>query len=490
MAKQYTTIATACIVLSLGTCLAQTAAKPSTPAEQPTGFAQFINDAKHPVSWFDWGADFRARNEYYNEIVSLNQSDIYSEQDVVRFRGRLWATAEPVKDLTLNTRLSAEPRLWNKRAFATPYVGKTGMEWRYGIFDLLNVKWDKILDQPLTITAGRQDIMLGDFYDWWLVSDGTPNDGSWTFFLDSVRVTWEPEPLHTRFDLIYIQQSSRPDEWMPTIGDPVSPNYSDYYLTEQNERGAILYASNKSIKNTQIDGYFIYKHDSAEELRFAGTERWSGDNADIYTAGGKITGTPAEHWKYSLEGAYQFGQKEDRILGVETTRDIDAYGAKAKLTYLLKDQLNNQFSLSAEFLSGDDPNTQNDEMFDVLWGRWPRWSELYIYSYATETSGKFAQMNNLFRVGPSWSITPAKGLTFTAAYNALFAPEDTATRAVNTSVFSSDGNFRGHFAQAFVKYQINKYINAHLWGEAIWQGDYYENRDLLSFVRAEIMFTF
>jgi len=47
-----------------------------------------------------------------------------------------------------------------------------------------------------------------------------------------------------------------------------------YYLTEQNEQGVILYLSNKSVENVQIDGYFIYKRD-AKELA-------NGDNADIY----------------------------------------------------------------------------------------------------------------------------------------------------------------------------------------------------------------
>ena len=37
-----------------------------------------------------------------------------------------------------------------------------------------------------------------------------------------------------------------------------------YYLTEQNEQGVIVYLSNKSLKNAQIDGYFIYKGDQPD----------------------------------------------------------------------------------------------------------------------------------------------------------------------------------------------------------------------------------
>ncbi len=35
-------------------------------------------------------------------------------------------------------------------------------------------------------------------------------------------------------------------------------------------------------------------------------------------------------------------------------------------------------------MSGDDPSTDDNEGWDPLFSRWPKWSELYIYSLATE----------------------------------------------------------------------------------------------------------
>ena len=453
---------------------------------QPSSFEQFMQEAKNPLDWLSWGADLRIRNEYYNNIVTLSDAAPRHEQDVIRYRGRVWASATVVTNLSINARLSAEPRQWMKPAFVGQYAGHEGMEWRYGILDNANVKWNNIMDLPLSLSAGRQDIMIGDYYDWWLVADGTPGDGSWTFFLDSIRLNFDAKEIKTKFDVIYIYQNARPSEWIPTIN-----NSSAYNLTEQNEQGVIAYASNKSIKNTQLDGYFIYKRDDQE---FA-----NGDNADIYTAGGKVTGTPFENWQYSVEGAYQFGHKQDGTVTAPTPqtgwRPIDAYGGKAKLTYLFKDAMNNQVGLGGEFLSGDDPNsTGKDEMFDLLWGRWPRWSELYIYSYINETSRKIAQINNIGRFGPTWTISPTKKLSFSATYNALFAPQTTPTRNVNSTLFSystgNTGHFRGHYFQSILRYQFNKNIAAHLWGEFVWQGDYYTHEDLTTFVRAEVLFTF
>jgi hypothetical protein len=458
---------------------AQPAAKPAPP---PGGTAQWMSEVKNPAPWFSWGSDIRVRNEYYNNIVSLSDSIPGHEQDVVRFRGRLWTSVTPITNVSFNARLAAEPRLWMKPAFASSYRGQSGMEWRYGMVDNLNVKWNRIADGPVSVSAGRQDIVLGDFWNWWLVADGTPLDGSWTYFLDAARVTYDAKEIKTRIDGIYIYQNALPDAWMPTID-----NSHGYALTEQNEQGAIVYLSNKSINNMQLDGYVIYKHDE-HELR-------NGDDANIYTVGGKVTGTPARHWTYSVEGAYQFGDKKDPTVGnpvpARQFRGLDAFGANARLSYLLGDRLNNQFSLIYEYLSGDDPSTEGrDEMFDVLWGRWPRWSELYIYSYAMETGGKFAQLNNIQRIGAGWTMNPMKGMTVGAYYNALFAPQDTPTRAVSSSLFSNDGNFRGHFLQAVVNHRFSKNVTGHLWGEFIWQGDYYTSRDLLTFLRAEVMFTF
>jgi hypothetical protein len=375
-------------------------------------------------------------------------------------------------------------------AFVGAYKGQTGMEWRYGIFDILNVKWTNAFSLPMTITAGRQDLAFGDYWNWWLVADGTPGDGSWAFFLDSIRLTYDVQDIKTKFDLVYIYQNARPDEWIPTLGRSF-----DAYLTEQNEQGVILYASNKSIKNTQLDGYFIYKRDARVFPEHGDPGAFAaGDNADIYTVGGRIVGTPWPHWQYSVEGGYQFGEKQDPTLkdsrGSFLWRDIDAFGANARLSYLFKDPLNNQLHLVYEYLSGDDPKTGKDEMFDVLWGRWPRFSEGYIYSYVNETSGKIAQINNIERIGAGWSFNPINKMTFSAYYNAWFAPQDTPTRARVAGLFTDTGNFRGHYLQTILRHQFNKYVTAHLWGEFIWAGDYYKDRTFMDFLRAEVLLTF
>jgi hypothetical protein len=460
---------------------------------------QFIYDIKNPFPWLNWGGDLRIRNEYFDNALSLSSGLPRHAQDYFRLRGRVWATATMVTNVTLNARVSAEPRDFMEPSYPGTYLNREGMEWRYGILDVANLKMANLFDQPLTVTLGRQDVMdVLNMRNGWLVFDGTPGDGSWSFFMDGARAAFDAKAIKTKFDVSYISMHAYAGEVIPTIGNSSSftraGKYTGYLLTEQDEQGAILSIANNSIENVNLGGFFLYKNDT----RVQGVA--NGDNADIYTIGGSISGTPSKHWQYWVEGAYQCGSKEDATVNTgpgglvdpqHGWRSMSAYGGNARLTYLFNDRLNNQLSLVGEFLSGDDPNSGGtDEMFDVLWARWPRWSEMYIYSYPMETSGKIAQMNNVGRVGPMWTFSPMKNMAFSVMYNALFAPESVPTRTVNRSLFSMDGNFRGHYVQAILRHKFSNHLSAHLWGEWVWQGDYYAQRDVMTFLRAEVLLTF
>ena len=458
------------------------------PALSPT--EQTIYDIKNPFPWMTWGGDFRIRNEYFNDLLTLNPNNRLHEQDYFRFRGRLFTSITPVDDVSLNARLAAEPREWMLPAGYTSYKGNEGMAWYYGIFDAMNVKWNNVASLPMTITVGRQDLFLGDG---WLVAEGTPYDGSWTTYIDSARATYNFKEQHTVVEAIGIYQQAWNNAWMPIINAGGAQT-----LTEQNEKGGVLQVANSSIKEANLTGYFIYKDDQKVAS--------NGDNASIYTMGGRLSGLVEQHWKYSVEGAYQWGQKQDNTLNkngvnpylapsAQTTdyRDLNAYAGNAKIGYLFNDKYNNTLSLSYEFISGDNPNSKNDEMFDVLWGRWPRWSEIGLYIYAPES--RIGQEGNLQRIGPTWTISPTPKATFSTSYYALFSQEEAATRTAaptptTPGLFTQSGNFRGHFAQAVLKYTFSKHVNGHLWGELLWPGDYYEIRTVIPFLRAEIMFTF
>ena len=416
---------------------------------------QAVDRIKNPFLGLTWGADERVRNEYFNNAITLNEQAKGHECDFMRYRSRLWATYSPNEFLEFNGRLA-----WEGRHYWQP---STKPEWDngYGFVDTANFKL-KSKEAGLTLTVGRQDIILGDG---WLVLEGTPLDGSTSIYFDAARLTWDAKDLKTTFDGILIDNRSSPDQWAPTIND------ADRAQIEQNELGAIFYASNKSIKDTTLEPYFIYKHDSAR-LK-------NGDSGDIYTFGGRAERTFDANWKGRIEGAGQFGEKNNSALA--------AWGLLSRVTYSFNDAYDNKLKGNFEALSGDNPSTKTNEQFDPLWGRWPQWSELYVYTYAGET--RIAETSNLIRVGPGWQCSPVKNLGLFLDYNLLFAMQ---TPLAGKVPGFGDDLFRGQLFSLVTKYKFNRYVSGHIWTEYLEPGNYYTSPkgDGAVYFRVELVFTF
>ena len=52
------------------------------------------------------------------------------------------------------------------------------------------------------------------------------------------------------------------------------------------------------------------------------------------------------------------------------------------------------------------------------------------------------------------------------------------------------GNFRGHYLQVILKYKFSRHLSGHLWSEFLFPGNYYVSRNVVDFLRAEVLFTF
>ena len=472
-----TFLMTLLLLAMAGTAVAQTTAPAPAPQAAPADSAltdppadpqlfseEWIQNTKQPVDWFKWGADLRLRDEYRRNAITLDESAPANEYNYGRYRTRAWSTITPVKDLDFNSRIA-----WEFRNFCRPKGEHTGpledirsTNWDEAIIDNLNVKWSNALGAPATLTVGRQDIKLDDG---WLVFEGTPLDGSRTVFYDAARLNYNFEQAKTVLDLIYIEQSANSDQWIEPFND------QERLLVEQDQRAAVFHVANKSIENTELDGYFIFQKNMAENFP-------SGVESNIYAYGGRVVHQFDEHWRARAEMAQELGHKN--------FEDLCALGFNSRLSYFVNDEWNNNFRLSYEFLSGDDPDTETNEEFDPLWGRWPQWSELMVYAYAGET--RVGYITNLHRVGPGWSFNPTKKFEVCADYYLLFADENTFA---GRSGFSSGGDFRGQLLALLLQYTFNPHVKTHFVSEFLFPGNYYDEPrgDTAMFMRYELMFT-
>ncbi len=394
-------------------------------------------------------------------------TDILSRGHYQRTRLRWWTTLTPVKDVDLNLRFEAEPRHYSDPE-GTPTWNRE-QAW----IDTANLKLTHVGGSPLTMTLGRQDIVLGEG---WIVADGTPVDGSRTNFFDAARFTYDVAEAKTAVDLIYLVQNHH--------GDAVLPPLLSFRqnVTEQDEQGLILYVTNKSVKNTEINGYYMYKDDDQVP------EIANSDGGSIHVFGGRVFSNLSEHWQYRVEGAHQFGRKNGR--------ELRAFGANSQVAYLFRDPLKNQLRLFYEYTSGDDADTPGtDEGFDSLWGRWPRWNELFtIFVVPGTGEGVIGEFTNLHRFGGGWTVAPTSRIECVLDYHVLFAATDSMAHAGAGGVRPADfgeGLFRGHLLNFTTTATLTRHLKARLVSNIFFPGSFYSDthRETAAFVRGELYFT-
>lgn len=413
--------------------------------------------AKKRVNAPDWlklGADLRLRLEY-DEARRLDKEATGHDRFWQRYRARVCAEVTPWKPLSFNIRAVTEPRY-----FCRPDLPEQLVRHEV-VFDKLNVTWRNFLGWPVRVVAGRQDICLGSG---WLVGEGTPRDGSRTFFSDAIRLTAELKDLKTTVDAIFIDNHANSSYYVHPLND------RDLDLVEQDERGAILYVSNTSLPGRKIEGYFIYKRDHDRAVP-AGVE------GETYTFGARLEGKLGEKWRYDTEVAPQFGHKNGH--------DFGAFAGRAWLSYHCGDPHKNVVGAGYEYLSGShDPNRN----FDRLWGRYNQWNTVYT-GRIDAIDGRAFDSSNLHRASFNWCCKPAKPLTFETGYHLLFAdanPSGAAALGVSRSA-----KFRGQLLRGLVKHKWNEHLEHRVYAGFFFPGDYYTDalNDVAVFLRYQIMLT-
>ena len=447
---------------------------PAPPEHQELFLPELWKAFHNPTPWLNMGLDFRFRIEYGENWMTLDDDHVANRHEYARYRPRWWTKWILGDHVSFNTRL-----VWEFRTFDEG--GDRNFNGDEALFDWFNINLRNVGGMPLTATIGRQDIIMGVG---WLVLDGTPLDGSRTIYFDAARATYDWADASTKIDLIYIDQSAESDRWLKPIND------QERGVTEQDEHGAILYLTNTSFKPTQLEGYFIYRNDNPIDNTLDNWPEALSQKAEIYTFGGAVSGTPAEHWKYRVEGAYQDGNKES-LAGVG--QDIRAFGALTNLEYLFKDAHDQATHVGYEYDSGDDPGSANtNEQFDLLWGEWPRWSELLIYTAVYENQP--ANLTNLHRLNVGHRLNLNKQWSLTADYHALWADQQGQPwRTGPTGLNVSSDRFRGHLLTGWLKYKFSNQLIGHFLAEYFFNAeDYYTSPsdDDAYFLRFNVEYTF
>ena len=255
------------------------------------------------------------------------------------------------------------------------------------------------------------------------------------------------------------------DQYLPVV------NSQDKDLIEWDEAGGGLYYTDTSVPKTKIEGYYFFKREKYEEEAIPAS--------NIHTFGARLSGSPLEWLSYAAEGAYQAGKRVDKY-------DIGAFGGYLYATAALPAPLEPKLTLGVIYLSGDDQGTDEYEGWNPLYSRWPKWSDLYIYTLATEHGP--AYWDNLSAPFAELSVKPTKRLELVGTVYMMGAPQETPRP---WSDLFGTGSERGLLSNLKLNWSWTEYFSGHLLWERIDPGDYYaEGSNPAHFLRWEFNFTY
>ena len=415
-----------------------------------------------------WGPYLRVRYEYWKNWKDMD-NDQLDNRSFFRIKTSLWGQADLDEKYSLFAKLTNETKAYTYYAPASSKPsGKTEKGLRYDInevvFDNLYLDFKKVLDAPVNIRLGRQDLF--GYGENFLIADGTPQDGSRTYYFNAMKTSWAINEANT-FDLIYIRDP-KDDTYLPIINEDKSPQN----LNTTDEEGYVGYYKNKSIKNLTLDGYYIYKREEAD-----GGVGYQAEKGIINTLG-SFARYDFPTWAIKGQAAYQFGD-----YGAYSREALGGYG------YIEKNFKEMSWSPMARtgfiYLSGNKTGTNRNEGWDPLFSRYPWFSELYSLSMAAET-GIVDYWTNMSAYAAEFSIKPTAKTKVSLNYYFLRANEQVTAN----SILSGSGKTRGHLPEVKVEYALTKAISMYVLAEYRIPGNFYKSEDAGLFVRTEFQIKF
>jgi len=409
---------------------------------------------------FDFSFSERIRLVHWDNAIHLGDPDISNpENTFTRLRSSLSGNWFPNANLEIVVKLTNEFRYYFKPDINNFHFNEI-------IFDQLYIKWN---NSNGILTLGRQNIILGEGF---VVLDGSPLDGSRAIYFNAMRYDWiiNKSSILTGF-FVY---SPKIDDVLPTFnGNDIDASFQgngSYKLVEQTSRGLGLYY-NKQFSNSNLQTYYIYKNASSENNLAS---------LKLHTIGGRIKHSINEQFSVASEFAYQFGKSANN--------NKNSFGG-----YLYGNiNLNNTtiflpktITLGSIFLSGDDPSNADDQGWDPLFSRWPKWSESYIYAQIREFGGKVAYWNNIYSFYATLNFKFSNSAAGILSYYNMNAFHNYLSPVTT----NADGKKRGDLFIAKLMLKINKYLSGHILWEHFTPGNYYfDKAKSYNWARFELMF--
>jgi len=408
-----------------------------------------------PQSAFDWGYRLRLRQEYSANLSDFSNA-LADDNNYIRVRSQLWGSWAPDAHWKFYAMLNNEHRHWYK---SNKGLENQEFEIHELIVENLYVEGKNLGGTPFGFIAGRQNLSYGEGFICW---DGGALDGSRTGYFNALLLT--SSFGKRRLDAHFISDPER-DRYLTPLND------QHQSMIEWDETGAGLYYTDESFEGRKLEAYYFYKNEKDEDGAYP--------ESDIHTIGARASGKAVGRLTFAVEGAVQAGDRSpQKRLG---------YGGYLHGKYALPvERVPIVLGAGSFYLSGDNPGSKDTyEGWNPVHSRWPKWSDLYIYSLAKERGSAFWE--NFASMWFGLEVKPLERITLEERLYLMWAPEQPPAGA-SASLFGA-GSYRGTLSLMKLSGTLNKYLSAYMLWEALLPGDYYApGSDTAHFLRWEIMF--
>jgi len=411
--------------------------------------AQTPENAPQPK--FEFGFEQRIRNENWNNITDYSDKTD-DEREQIRYRTRLWMKAPLGSNIDFFVGLNQET---NQKMGKVNQLDEV-------IFESLYVDFKRVFVKGLSLRVGRQNLMRGEGF---LLFEGNSGDGSRTTYFNAIDLAYTHKK--STLELIGIDNPSQ-DRMLPILHD------WHKRLTEWDEQALGAYYTDKNLKNTSVEAYYFYKKE-VHDYRPVTNAQFQPDR-HISTVGGRVVQKLNPVWSATGEFAAQWGAQhpDTKISGWAGYGYLKRTWKHAWKPYVLGGYW---------AFSGDDPSTKNRvEGWDPIFSRWPKWSELYIYSQVKEKG--VAYWTNLGMFQGEGGFSPSKKVDFRFTFYQMNAFH---TFPGSQAMFGSGTN-RGQNVQARMDFVPYKNFKGHVLYEQQLPGSFYHAQPTAYFLRFEISY--
>jgi hypothetical protein len=411
--------------------------------------------AQNGAGTFDFGFEQRVRTENWNNLFDYGDSTD-DQRNQIRYRTKLWGNAALSKDIDVFVGLVQE----------TNQIVLPRSPYRFDevIVDNAYIDFKKLFVKGLSLRVGRQNIMKGEGF---LLLEGDPWDGSRSIYFNAANLAYSWKKSKLEFIGI---SNPRTDRYLPKIHD------RKRQLLEWNEQAVGTYYTDNNRKNTSLEAYYFYKKETYDRRPL--TNYQYRPDRHVNTGGGRAVQKFQHGWEATGEFALQWGRQRP-------STSIAGWGGYSYVKKSWKTTWKPSASAGYWGMSGDDPATSNKvEGWDPLFARWPKFSELYLYSLFREEGVGY--WTNLGMWQGEFLFTPAKPLMGRLTY---YRMNSFHTFPQGGAAIFGTGTGRGNLYQARLDVTVNKYWKGHALYERVSPGTFYAQRAPSYFVRFEVIFT-